>query len=126
MESSFDESAAWIRRSTTDLKAFVEALAERLQQSMPGLVEVERRKDGLFSHHQHLAHLVLHAGDFDFHLQFDGTHIETLRARTVRGVVLKRDILPLGEWLQALLQETAAISSEMQAASQTLHDFLLQ
>jgi hypothetical protein len=25
-----------------------------------------------------------------------------------------------------LLQETAAISSEMQAASQTLHDFLLQ
>ena len=41
-------------------------------------------------------------------------------------VVLKREVLPLGEWLKALLQETAAISSEMQAASQTLHDFLLQ
>ena len=126
MDSSFDESAAWIRRSQSDMKAFLEALAERLEQGMPGFVEIDRKKDGLFSHHQHLVHLSVHAGEFDYHLNFDGAHVETLRARVVRGVVLKREILPLGAWLQSLLQDTAAISAEMQAASQTLHAFLLQ
>lgn len=126
MDISFDESAAWIRRSQTDMKAFLEALAERLEQGMPGFVEAERKKDGLFSHHQHLVHLLVHAGEFDYHLNFDGTHVETLRARVVRGVVLKRDVLPLAEWLQSLLRDTAGISTEMQAASQTLHEFLLQ
>ncbi|MGE0049419.1 MAG: hypothetical protein AB7T01_10870 [Acidithiobacillus sp.] len=126
MDISFDDSAAWIRRSQTDMKAFLEALAERLEQGMPGFVEVDRKKDGLFSHHQHLEHLLVHAGEFDYHLNFNGTHVETLRARVVRNVVLKREILPLADWLKSLLQDTAAISTEMQAASQTLHDFLLQ
>ncbi len=125
-ELTFDQNAAWIRRSEADLHAFTNALAERLEQGMPGFVEVDRKKDGFFSHQQHVERLVVHTGDLDYVLNFHGARVETLRARVVRGVVLKREELSLAQWLQGLLQDTAMISAEMQEASQSLHDFLLQ
>ncbi|MCE5421103.1 MAG: hypothetical protein JJ713_10090, partial [Acidithiobacillus sp.] len=58
--SGYEESAAWLRRAQTDLQAFVEALADRLEGDMPGLVEVERKREGLFSGKRQVVEMRVH------------------------------------------------------------------
>jgi hypothetical protein len=55
----FDMSAAWIRRSQGDLKAFMEGLAARLDGAVPGRVSVERKRDGLFAKTSHIVRVAI-------------------------------------------------------------------
>ena len=43
-----DLVTASLRADTSDLRAFVEALATKLEDAMPGAVTVERRREGMF------------------------------------------------------------------------------
>lgn len=122
---NFDISLAWMRRVHTDLRVFVEGLAVRLESDLPGLVEVERKRDGLFSKTNHVRSLLVRADSDHYYLERDGARVLAVRSRKVRGVVLKREELPLAEWLQSLLQAIDALSGEMQQGSQALRDFLL-
>ena len=47
--AGFDLHAAWLRRAEKDNKSFIEALAVRLEQSLPDHVQVERKRESLFS-----------------------------------------------------------------------------
>ena len=60
MSTDFDQNTAWIRRAQTDMKAFVEGLASRLEGDMPGFVEVERKRDGLFAKTSHIEAITIH------------------------------------------------------------------
>lgn len=125
MSMDFDQSTAWIRRAQMDMKAFVEGLAARLEGDVPGLVEVERKRDGLFSKSSHVRTVTVHTDNNDYLLRRDGVHISTIRTKTVRGVALKHEDLPLAAWLQSLVKDLDALSGEMQGASNVLHDFLM-
>jgi len=125
MSTDFDQSTAWIRRAQTDMKAFVEGLAARLEGDMPGLVEVERKKDGFFAKTSHVQSITVHTDNNDYLLKHDGAHLSTVRAKTVRGVVLKHEDLPLAAWLESLVKDLDDLSGAMQGASSTLHDFLM-
>lgn len=122
---NFDLNLAWMRRAQTDLSAFVEGLAVRLESDLPGLVEVQRKRDGLFSKTTHVHSLLVRCESDQYYLERDGARVLTMRRKQVRGVVLKREDLPLTEWLQSLLQAIDALSGEMRQSSQTLQDFLL-
>jgi hypothetical protein len=46
-EMDIDLLAASLRADASDLGAFVEALAVKLEEAVPGAVRVERRRNGL-------------------------------------------------------------------------------
>ncbi|MBU2731624.1 MAG: hypothetical protein WCY91_10535 [Acidithiobacillus sp.] len=125
MSTDFDQNTAWIRRAQTDMKAFVEGLASRLEGDMPGFVEVERKRDGLFAKTSHIEAITIHTDNNDYFLKQNGVHVSTVRAKTVRGVVLKHEDLPLSVWLESLVADLADLSGAMRGASNTLHDFLM-
>ncbi|WP_414041453.1 hypothetical protein ACJU26_05150 [Acidithiobacillus sp. M4-SHS-6] len=125
MSTDFDQSTAWIRRAQSDMKAFIEGLAARLEGDVPGMVEVERKKDGFFAKTSHVHSITIHTDNNDYLLTQEGTHISTVRTKTVHGVVLKHEDLPLAAWLESLMKDLGDLSGEMQGASNTLHDFLM-
>lgn len=122
--NSFDLHAAWIRRAETDLHAFLEALATRLEQALPGRVQVDRKRDGLFKANKHVAGVVVQTDGGRYVLDARTPRLETSRQHEVRGVVVKNEILPLDLWLQSLENDLRALSGTMENTRGVLHDFL--
>ena len=70
-------------------------------------------------------HVVIYQlGEDTFTLSLAGTGAQTARARAVRGVVIKREALPIDQWLQALGQALAAEAQRSEAARQALEHLL--
>jgi len=122
--SGFDLHAAWVRRAQTDLHAFLEALAVRLEQALPGRVSVERKRDGLLKASRHVVGLTVRTDKNRYALDAKTPDIRTSRQHEVRGVVLKTEVLPLDLWLKALEEELRALSDTLEGARTVLHDFL--
>jgi hypothetical protein len=62
-EGGFELLAASLRASSGDLDTFVEVLAEKLEQALPGRVMVERRAVRRFSKNRRVARIQLTLGD---------------------------------------------------------------
>ncbi len=122
--NGFDLHAAWIRRAQTDLRAFLEALATRLEGALPGHVEVERKRDGLFTASRHVTAITVRTDGGRYILEAQGPDIHTARQHEVRGVVLKSETLPLDQWLTALEEELTRLAGTLQGARGVLQDFL--
>lgn len=122
--NDFDLQAAWIRRAETDLHAFLEALATRLEQALPGRVQVDRKRDGLFKANKHVVGVVVQTDGGRYVLDARSPHVQTSRQHEVRGVVVKNETLPLDLWLQSLENELRTLSASMGNARGILHDFL--
>ncbi|MCF3946409.1 hypothetical protein AiwAL_00490 [Acidiphilium sp. AL] len=120
-----DLHAAFMRRASADQPAFIEALAIRLEQALPGRVHVERKKDGLFSKTAHIRAIGVDTGDAQYILEQDHGVLRALRARGTHGVVLKREILTVAQWLDGLNEALARLSDEADGAHRVLHDFLM-
>jgi len=112
----FDLLAASVRASSGDLTTFVEVLADKLDRALPGRVSIERRAVKRFSKDKRVARIELSLAGDRFIAVVERGALETRRARVVRGVVLKSDVLPLDAWLRALGTELA---SEAEASEQS-------
>jgi len=113
-----DLVTASLRADTSDLRAFVEALAVKLEDAVPGAVTVERRRDGMFGPKQ-VRRIALEASGQRLELRTDGASIQTRCARLSGGIVLKSEELPTDEWLHALggaLADQARISQSTRQA----------
>jgi hypothetical protein len=121
----FDLHAAFLRRAEKDIKSFLEAFATRMEQSLPGQVEVHRKKDSLFSKTQHVVAITIHLGSNRFVLDNSGTGLHLSRCEEVRGIVLKNEELQLPQWLASLNKELEAMSANMTGTQGLLHDFLM-
>jgi hypothetical protein len=106
-ETDVDLLAASLRASSSDLTVFVEVLADKLAAALPGRVDVERRSTSFLGKKKRVERLQCDLGGQRFLLVARDGRIETRRATAVRGVVLKTDELPLGEWLDGLARELA-------------------
>jgi hypothetical protein len=114
-EPDFDLVAASLRADTLDMRAFAAALAVKLEQALPGLVQVER-KGGLFSKDKQVRSISATFGEQCYRLDVDGGRVEATRRRSVRGIVLHTDTLGLDEWIDGLSRElTAAASTSEQS-----------
>lgn len=122
-EISVDLLAASLRASSSDLKTFVEVLADKLEDALPGRVQVGRRSTRFLGKQKRVERLQCELGDQRYLLVAREGVVEVRRATAVRGVVLKTEELPLGEWLDALardLAEEARTSEQAQLALQRM------
>ena len=123
--SGFDLAAAWSRRAGTDLRAFAEALAARLEPALPGRVLVERRRDGFFSSTSHVARIAIRFEDAVLTLVQDHGQLSATRAKVVRGVTIGSQDLAVPAWLDEVVSRTRALGAGSGEAHAVLHDFLM-
>jgi len=97
--ADFDLVAASLRADAADLRAFVEALTTKLEQSFPGRCRVQRA--GLFGKGA-VRQISVELGESRFVLTHDEGAVSTRRARVVRGISLKNEELGLDEWIDSL------------------------
>jgi hypothetical protein len=118
-----DLLAASLRADTSDLRAFVEALAVKLEEAVPGAVRVDRRREGLFGP-KLVQRVSLDAGDQRLELRTRGAGIETRCSRLSGGIVLKSDELGTDAWLQALGEALSVEAQRSQITRQALQRLL--
>ena len=126
-DPGFDLVAASLRADTTDLNAFVEALAVKLEGALPpGGVKVDRKGGGLLSREKRVRRISIGMDEVRYDLERVGDSIQTSRCSEVRGIVIKSERLGLDEWIDALSRElmTHAQQSErsMLALQRLLED----
>jgi hypothetical protein len=101
-----DLVTASLRADTSDLRAFVEALAVKLEAAMPGAVTVERRREGMFGP-KRVRRIAVDASSQRLELRTDGAAIQTRCARLSGGIVLKNEDMGTDEWLRTLSEALA-------------------
>ena len=120
----FDLNAASWRHGHADEHAFVEALAERLERSLPGLVRITR-EHRLFGKSRSCTGIEVSFDGDAYTLVLEGARHVPRRARTVRGIVISSKALTMKEWLEELSAAISAYAREHDEARRALEDFLL-
>ncbi len=118
-----DLLAASLRADTSDLGTFVEALAAKLEEAVPGAVRVQRRREGLLGP-KLVRQISLDAGDQRLELRSAGTAIETRCSRLSGGIVLKSEKVDTDAWLTALGGVLAVEAQRSQTTRQALERLL--
>ncbi len=118
-----DLLAASLRADAGDLGTFVEALAVKLEQAVPGAVSVERRRNGMLGP-KRVRRIALDAGGLRLELVAGGAAVQTFCSRTSGGIVLKREQLSTDAWLQALGEALAAAARSSTQTRQALERLL--
>ena len=113
--TDLDLAAAALRADLSDTDAFVEGLAARLEQALPGFVQVKRARSG-FRGPKLVSEILVQAGDEHLQLRRQGGHVETIRARISGGIAIKTEAIDTEVWLSAL---TAAVSQQAARSERT-------
>ncbi len=122
-DSGFELLASSLRADSGDLKAYLEAMATKLEGALPAQTTVERKGGGFFSKEKKVHRIAVSLGDNRYELKAEGGQLETTFARAVRGIVLKTERLPLDDWIDALsrdLAESARSSEQSRLALERL------
>lgn len=118
--------AASLRADSTDVKAFLEALASKLSGSLPNQTTVTRHS-GLFSREHPVKEILVTLGDYQYRISRERQGpVVTQRAKVVRGIVLKTDQIPMEQWIEELAGALAQIATNNAQARIALERFLLQ
>lgn len=118
-----DLIAASLRVDSTDVGTFVEALAVKLEEAVPGAVTVERRRDGMFGP-KLVRRIAVDAGGQRLELRRSAGGIETKCSRLSGGIVLKSEEVDTDTWLQALGEALAVAARRSQTTRQALERLL--
>jgi hypothetical protein len=120
--NDLDLLAASFRADSADVDAFVESLAVKLEQAMPGQVRVSRR--GGFRRPKRVHRIALDAGDTRLELRLDRGSIETSMSRLSGGIVLKTETVSVDEWISVLSEAVAAEAQRSAITRQALERLL--
>lgn len=123
-DPGFELVAASLRADATDLSAFVEALAVKLEGALPGGVRVERRGGGLFSREKRVRRISVSFDETRYDLEREDGTLRTSRRNEVRGIVIKSEPLDLDAWIEGLSRELAAQARESERARIALQRLL--
>src|ERR1700743_2499191 len=115
---------ASLRADASDLGAFVEALAVKLEQALPNGVRVDRR--GSLFGAKKVRQISIDAGDTRLRLDRDGANVQTSRARLSGGIVLKTERVEIDEWLDALSRALAEQARRSETTREALERLLNQ
>jgi hypothetical protein len=120
-----DLLAASLRADLGDIAAFVEGLAVKLEEALPGVVQVERVKQG-FRGPKLVRRIALNAGSGErLELRREGNSVQTLTARTSGGIVLKTEAVDIETWLTTLTTIIAAEAGRNERTRQALERLLM-
>ena len=118
--------AASLRSDSTDVKAFLEALASKLSGSLPNQTIVTRHS-GLFSREHPVKEITVNLGDYQYRISRERQGpVMTQRAKIVRGIVLKTDQVPMEQWIEELAGALADVAANNSQARIALERFLMQ
>ena len=121
-----DLLAASLRADLGDISAFVEGLAVKLEESLPGVVQVERAKQG-FRGPKIVKRIALSGGSGErLELRREGDRVQTLTARTSGGIVLKTEAVDIETWLTTLTTVIAAEAGRNERTRQALERLLME
>ena len=120
---NIDLVTASLRADAGDLRAFVEALAVKLEQALPQGTTVERRRDGMFGP-KRVRRIGVDAGGRRLELRTDGAAVQTFCSRLSGGIVLKTDEMSTDAWLRSLGEALAAQAQTSQITRQALERLL--
>jgi hypothetical protein len=97
-----DLVAASLRADASDIAAFVEALAVKLEQALPGAVRVERARRG-FRGPRWVREISLDAGGLRLILRRnEADAVQCSASRVSGGIVLKTEPVELERWIEQL------------------------
>lgn len=119
-------SAALAKSYASDQGTFLPMLVGLLEGSMPEVLEVERKPIRLFSKDKRITLVRLHLGDDTYMLQqpsADG-RLVCWHAKTVRGITLKTEEIPLERWLAGVGAIIAERAKESEDAAMALKNFM--
>lgn len=118
--------AASLRADSSDTKAFLEALATKLEGSLPDRTTVTRHSS-LFSREHPVKEITVLLGDYQYRIGRERHGpIMAQRAKVVRGIVLKTEQIPMEQWIEELAGELAQVAASSAQARSALERFLLQ
>ena len=118
-----DLVAASLRADAGDVETFVEALASKLEQAVPGATTVERRRDGMFGPKK-VRRIAINTRRMRLELRAGGASIQTMCARLSGGIVLKSEEVSTDVWLRALAEALADQARSSQTTRQALERLL--
>jgi hypothetical protein len=120
-----DLLAASLRADSSDVNAFVESLAAKLEEAVPDRTRVERRRSGLLGPKQ-VRRIALDAGANRLELLRDERGaVQTRCSRLSGGIVLKTEQLDADAWIAALGEALAAEAGRNERTRQALERLLL-
>ena len=120
-----DLLAASLRADSGDLTAFVESLAAKLEEAVPGRVRVERRRTGMFGP-KAVRGMSVDLADRRLELRVEGGAVRTRCARLSAGIVLKNETLDTETWLALLSQALADEARRSEETRRALERLLIQ
>lgn len=124
-EIDLDLLSASLRADSSDLSAFVESLAAKLEDAVPRRTRVDRRRTGMFGP-KVVRSVSVDLGDRRLELLADGGAVQTRYARLSGGIVLKNEVVDIEQWLAALTEALAAEAERSEATRHALERLLMQ
>lgn len=117
--------AASLRADNTDVKAFLEALAVKLEGALPGLTTITRQ-GGVFAREHPVKEISVSLGEYQYRIGRDRQGpLVAQRAKIVRGIVLKTEQLAVDQWIDELSQALVRLAGESTQTRTALERFLL-
>ena len=117
--------SASLRADASEVGVFVESLAARLEDALPGRVRVYRWRERMFGA-KVVRKITLDAGDRRFELEYRGGTLQTTGARMSGGIVLKTEPIGIDPWLTALTEALASEAKRNETARKALERLLIQ
>jgi hypothetical protein len=118
--------AASLRADKADLKTFLEALAVKMEGSLPDYTRVTRR-GSIFSRERTVKEVMVSLGDYQYRIGRERQGpLVAVRAHVVRGIVLKTEQIPVDQWIEELSEALAQLAGYSAQSRAALERFLLQ
>lgn len=123
-EHEFDLTASALTADASDARTLAEVLAAKLGEALPTQTRVRRQGGRLRSKEKRIESVEVQLGEETFVLSLSGENAQTTLAKTVRGIVIRRQELPLDAWLEALSEALSAEAQRSEAARVSLERLL--
>jgi hypothetical protein len=124
--SELDLAAASVRADGVYSQAMIDALAVRLEEALPRMAVIKRRRVGGFrSRRTEVELIAVEMGDQRFELASAGGGVRCLRTKVVRGIALKRDEVPIDRWVRELVDAVVSSAAVGEEARSVLEGLVL-
>jgi len=118
--------AASLRADKAELKTFLDALAIKLEGSLPDHTRVTRQ-GSLFSRERLVKEIVVSLGEYQYRIGREKQgFLIAVREHMVRGIVLKTEQTTVDQWIDELSEALAQLASYSAKSRAALERFLIQ
>lgn len=123
---NFELLAASLRADETDARAFLGALAVKLEGALPTQTRVRRARDGLLKSSTHVTAITVDLTPFRYTLCAGKQGaLEATRAKVVGNVAIKNETLSIEVWIEELAHSLADFAARSAVARAALERLLM-